>query len=154
MTAYERALALIAKRDRTEYQIRLLLDKDGYASDETDDALSRLRDSGYVNDAAYAERYLESLIDKGRGRRRIEDAMIRHGLSDALISDTLRAHFPHETETEYAMETARAVVAALPEDADPKFRARKIAAKLLVKGYSYDIIEEAVDRLATPDEEM
>ncbi|MDR1952857.1 MAG: RecX family transcriptional regulator [Clostridiales Family XIII bacterium] len=146
-SARGRALAFLVRRDRTEYQVRLLLTKEGYAPAEIEDAVAFLESLGYVDDAVYAERYLRELIEKGRGRRRIVDEMRRRGLHVDLIAEVLRTSFSAELELENAIKLARKVVGALPEDAEKTIRARKIFLKLTGQGYNFDVINMAMNRV-------
>jgi SOS response regulatory protein OraA/RecX len=82
---FDKALSLVERQPRTEYQIRLSLTKAGYDADETSDAVIRLIDAGLLDDREYAQRYLEILIEKRRGRRRVVDEMRRRGLEPDLI---------------------------------------------------------------------
>jgi regulatory protein len=146
-SARAKALSLLERRDRTEYQVRLLLTKAGYASEEIEDAVAFLGSLGYVDDAVYAERYLRALIEKGRGRRRIVDEMRRRGLSGDLIAEVLREGFPEELELKNAVTLAQKVVGTLPENTDKRIRERKVFLKLTGQGYNFDVINMAMNRV-------
>ncbi len=67
------ALRYLARRDRTEAQVRALLRQKGVSASDRDLVIQRLRDQGYVNDLAYALRQVEGwLCRRPMGRARIE----------------------------------------------------------------------------------
>jgi regulatory protein len=151
--AFEKALSLIERQSRTEYQIRLSLLKAGYDAGEVDAALARLIDVGLVNDKEYAERYLEILIEKRRGRRRVVDEMRRHGLDAALVEDVLAEGYPEEVEAENALAVAVRALEKLSGNGsiDIKTDRSRIAGKISIKmtgqGYNFDLINRTVEKV-------
>lgn len=142
--AFDKALSILARRMRTEYQIRLALSKAGCGEDETREAVARLEALGYIDDEAYAERFLETLIEKRRGRRRVRDEMRRHGLNAALIEETLEAGFPEEVERENAVFLAQKALANLPAGTDRRLAARRVYLKLASQGYDFGLIDSVI----------
>ncbi|MDR0817471.1 MAG: recombination regulator RecX [Clostridiales Family XIII bacterium] len=149
--AFDKALSLIERQERTEYQIRLSLTKAGYDEDEANEALARLIDAGLVNDREYAGRYLEILIEKRRGRRRVVDEMRRRGLDAFLIEDVLAEGYPEDVEEANALVVARKALDKLPDDLDKRADRRKIAGKISIKltgqGYNFDLINRTVEKV-------
>jgi regulatory protein len=142
----DKALSLLAKSDRTEKQIRDSLARSGYKAEEIDDAIDFLIDYGYVDDTAYAKKYLEVLIARGRGRRRAAEEMHRHGLSRAIVDEALDSYYSVEAERELALAHAQKVRAALADDIPRYEAAARISRRLQAQGFGYDIISWATDR--------
>jgi regulatory protein len=142
----DKALSLLAKCDRTEYQIRRSLARSGYEDGEIDAAIDFLTEYGYINDASYAEKYLRILIAKGRGRRRAADEMRRHGLRNEIIHEAIMSGYPSETEKELALGTAEKAVSALPADTPRRDALRRVSQKLTTQGYDFDTVSWAIDR--------
>ncbi|MDR0852345.1 MAG: recombination regulator RecX [Clostridiales Family XIII bacterium] len=147
ISAQEKALCLLEKQSRTAYQIRLSLSKAGYDAQEIDEALEFLVDVGYIDDAAYAKRYLEILIEKGRGRRRAADEMRRHGLAAELVRFTIEDGYPAETERENAMIIATKATSEMRDDVPKTQIARRISLKLTGQGYNFDVINSVIDEI-------
>jgi len=142
--AYERALVFLEKRDRTEQEVFRKLTEVGYSEETAGDTVSRLREAGLVNDADYAQRYLEALINKGRGRLRITQEMRRKGLPGELVRNTLEDGLFPEDERVMAAAAARKCLAALPEGEDPRKAAAKVSRKLVSLGYTWEVIGHAM----------
>jgi regulatory protein len=143
----DKALLLLAKSDRTEKQIRDSLAHAAYTPEEIDDTIDFLIEFNYINDADYAEKYLKLLIAKGRGRYRIVEEMYRKGLSREIIDSAISDGYPDETEKELALTLAEKVKSALPEDMAPREKASRISQKLKTRGFGYDVITWAMDRI-------
>ena len=149
--AYERALSFLEKRDRTEREVFQKLSGAGFSEEAAAAALQRLSGAGLVNDESYAERYLEALIAKGRGRLRIAAEMRRKGLKEELVRNTLEDGFPPETERTMAAEAAKRAMAEAPEGTDPRKAAAKVSRRLVSLGFSYEVIGDAMGKLREED---
>jgi regulatory protein len=142
--ACERALTFLEKRDRTEREIMDRLLGRGFSEAASAEAVLRLRDAGYVNDANYAARYLEALTSKGYGRLRIAADMRRKGLPDELVRNTIEDGLTAESEREMALHAARRVKEAIPCDTDARKASAKVSRRLVSLGFSYDVIGDVM----------
>jgi regulatory protein len=88
-SAYDKALALLARREQSRRELRERLQRDGYARDEVADALARLADDGYQDDARFAEMMVRSRVAHGYGPRRIRAELRTHGIGDAQVDRQL-----------------------------------------------------------------
>ncbi|HEU4683570.1 MAG TPA: regulatory protein RecX [Nitrospira sp.] len=89
---FQAAVRYLARFDRTTAQVEEFLRAKGAGSQEAQDVIGRLRDLGYVDDRAYAERWLESRLARrpvGIGRLRFE--LLGKGLPEDLIEEALRS---------------------------------------------------------------
>lgn len=78
MSAYERAMTILACGDNSERQIREKLEKRGYRYGEIADAVSLLKKKRYLRDDELMERYAASLAKKRQyGAARIRMEMLR-----------------------------------------------------------------------------
>jgi len=151
--AYERALSFLEKRDRTEREVLDKLRLAGFSEESAEAALERLRGAGLVNDEDYAERYLQALTDKGRGRLRIASEMRRKGLAEELIRNTIEDGLSPAREQEMATEAARRCMSGLDAGADPKKTAGRVSRRLLSLGFSWDTIGSAMREIRIEAEE-
>jgi regulatory protein len=169
-SAFDTALNMLARHMRTEKEIRERLAgrggaggrarnnafgggraganaSGGFGEAETDDAIERLKELGYIDDRAYAARYLELLMDKKRGRRRIKEDMRRRGLAAEVVEDVVEGAYTEKAERANAICVAERALAMLPEGMDPRKKAQKVSSRLVTQGYDYDMINAVIERL-------
>ena len=153
--AYGCALNYLEKRDRTEKEISDKLTGIGFSESVVLQTLDRLKEAGLVNDQDYAVRYMEVLAGKGRGRLRIMSEMRRKGLDEELVKNTLEDEELASDELARAREQAKKTWDAISDKSDIRKALAKVNRKLVMLGYSYDIIGEVVSGLrnATGEDE-
>jgi regulatory protein len=132
---------------RTRAQLATVLGKRGIPDDIAEAVLTRLCDVGLIDDAAYAEAWVES---RHRGRGLAKAALARElrtrGVS-SLDSQAALDSVDHERE----LVTARQLVArrmASTRGLEPAVRVRRLAGLLARKGYPpgvvYPVVREAL----------
>ena len=126
-TALETAAKALARRDRSAADLAAYLERRGSAPEEAGQAVDRLRQAGYVNDARFAAARAESMAARGYG-----DAAVRHELEAAGVAagEVEAALAGLEPERERAL-------AALARPGRPEALARRLAAK----GFSPESVE-------------
>ncbi|MDR1292374.1 MAG: RecX family transcriptional regulator [Clostridiales Family XIII bacterium] len=145
--AFDMAADFLARRMRAEREVRKFLDGRGIDEGEADEAIDRLKELGYIDDRAYATRYLEILVGRKRGRKRIKDEMRRRGLDAGLVEEILCDGYTEPAERENALRVAEKAMSALPEGVDAREAARKLSSRLVWQGYDYDLIDSVVGEL-------
>ena len=150
--AYERALNLLDKRARTEWEIKDRLLRAGFSEELALKTLDRLRGAGLVDDEDYAQRYMEALAGKGQGKLRIAAAMRQKGIPEELLRNTLEDGLLHEDEYARAKDAAQKSFSAIPEGTDSRKAASKVSRRLVTLGFSYDIIGEVINDLKLTNE--
>ncbi|MCD7819657.1 MAG: regulatory protein RecX [Lachnospiraceae bacterium] len=131
-----RALHLLEKMDRTEYQLREKLRLSAYPEEIIEDAVSYVKRCHYIDDLRYARNYVESHISE-KSIRQLENEMYTKGIPRELISQVL-------SESELPDEEAqiRKLLAKKHYDplcSDQKER-QKIYAFLMRRGYNMSAI--------------
>lgn len=135
--AYNYCVSLLSRRDHSvrELETKLLrkgFDENAFAAVET------LQQQGYVNDENFAFHYASELKNlKGYGKRRIEQELMRKGISRDIIHNTLEEF---EFDDERIIEIITRKYKRCFEDEKQKQRA---IAGLLRLGYSYSEIKDA-----------
>ena len=87
--AYNYAVSLLARRDHSEKELMEKLSRKGY-TDGAEEAVEKLRNSGYVSDERFARLYVRELRSlKKYGKRRIEQELYRKGIDRDIISEAL-----------------------------------------------------------------
>ena len=102
------ALRYLARRDRTESQVRAFLVRSGVPAGRIPLLLNRLRELGYINDAAYAMRRAEArIIRRPMGRARLEAELIALGLDRSVVEETVEEVYLHRKESDLARKLIR-----------------------------------------------
>jgi SOS response regulatory protein OraA/RecX len=129
-TALEQAAAALARRDHSAAGLTAYLAERGVDPDEAAEAVERLRQAGYLDDARVATLRAETLAARGYGDAAIRADLARRGLAEDEIAAGLDALTP-ETER------ARELIAELGAS-------ERIARRLAAKGFGTDSIESAL----------
>ena len=137
--AFNKIERLIAVRDRAIEEVRVRLSQEGYNSDVAKQAIDRAIACGYLDDERFAEFYIRSRINAGKGL----EGIVRH-LKHLKIDPSNLEGFPYRF---------------LPEDYDPinaactvlqkkpprsKNKRQAAYAKLMREGYSSSDAYQAV----------
>lgn len=83
-TVRECALALLEFRDRTERELRQKLKEREYSAEEINETVLFLKEYRYLDDEAYADRYIRSCVAR-KSRRQIRADLERKGVSREII---------------------------------------------------------------------
>lgn len=90
--AYDRTLNLISHRPRSEWELRDYLKRKDYDEDVVAQTIERLRARGYVNDADFARRWVETRrLLKSTSKRRLAQELRQKRIADDVISQVLEA---------------------------------------------------------------
>ena len=73
--------------------VKKLADK-GYEQSVAEDAVARLRDEGLQSDARFAESFVQSRINQGKGPVRIRQELGQRGVSDGTVEAALEEAAP------------------------------------------------------------
>lgn len=90
-SAYDRALAMLARREHSNRELQRRLSDLGYADDEVASAIGRLREEHYQDDDRFAEVLLRSRVAQGYGPLRLGAELKSHGFADTRIRELLGA---------------------------------------------------------------
>ncbi len=140
------AVDYVARRARTVFEVRDALRQRGFAPDVAEQAVDRLISIGYLDDAAYAIRYVESRVRaKGYGPMRIRGELKRRGMDAALIDRAVAPLEASDSPAEQALRQARLRLPKLRGEPDIRKRRKKLSDFLLRRGFDFDTIQRAVD---------
>ena len=146
--AKKRALWLLDKRDYSRAELLKKLTEKGYAEETAAAAVDRLAELGFVDDARYAPIVVRHYAAKGYGARRVQAELQRRGIPKELW-DAAMAEMPEQDESVDRLLRSRM------RGADPSDRAalKKASDALVRRGYGWDEISAAVERLRAEREE-
>jgi regulatory protein len=143
--AIEAALRLLVVRPRSEHELRDRLKRKQYEPETIDLALERVRGRGYLDDADFARRWVENRVQhRPRGERMLKQELRVKGIDPETIAEVIE-----EADID---EVASAVVVAEKaarrlRGLDPQVARRRLMGTLARRGFGYDVIRVAVDRV-------
>lgn len=94
VSAYDKAIALLARREHSARELQSKLARKGLAADESAAALSALQDKNYQSDARFGEMLVRTRIAGGYGPRWIVAELKTHGIGDAAAQVLIDAAEP------------------------------------------------------------
>ena len=105
------AVGYLARRDRTAAQVERFLVHKGASPADVREIVTRLSRLRYLDDRAYAERWIEArLARQPMGRARLEAELLAHGVAETLAGQAMREslrNLDEETLARRALSMAR-----------------------------------------------
>lgn len=146
-SAWEKAVDLLARRERSVAELRRGLLQRGYAADEVEAALARLQERGALDDRRLAERFARSRIERaGLGRHRVRQALRQRGLARGDSEDGLARALAQVSEAE-ALERAARLYWTRRAKVEPRERLRGLWAFLLRRGFPAELVSARLGAL-------
>ena len=151
--ARQAALEYLSRGSKTATEVRRSLSRRGFSDAAAEDALAKMEDYGYLDDAAYAVAFAKSRsASGGHGPQRIRADLLKKGVSRDAIDRALE-----DLDRDGLADSARALAdkrwRALSGEDDLRKRKKKTTDYLLRRGFSYDQVREAVDAASQSDED-
>ncbi len=143
------ALTYLARRDRSEAEVRRFLARRGASPAAVDAVLRRMVQRGYVNDKAFAERWVQRrLTRRPVGRIRLEQELLGKGVD----GETARGAVERALEGRTERDLAERLLAQRFAGRKPRSLAQAVAL-LTRQGFDTDVIESLRDQMGiTPEE--
>lgn len=141
LLAVRQALTFLARRHRTEHELREALATRIDDAAVVDHAVERMRTLGYLDDAAWARSYVGSGRAQGRGRALIGMELRQRGVADAIVREAVSGH----DEPAAALEAARRRARSLRDVEEPK-RSRRLHDFLRRRGFGDSVARDAARR--------
>lgn len=134
---------------KTEMELKRKLLQKGYRPESVESALEKLKELGYLDDAAYAKLYAEYRIER-ESASKITMGLLKKGVSKQAIRDAL-ADLGDEGESASlaGAKTAAEKKLARMGDLDIRKRKEKLMMFLMGRGYSYDVVKRVVGEVLT-----
>jgi regulatory protein len=140
---YRRALRLISRRPRSEYEIRRNFGQREVPDEIQDNVLLRMREADLVDDWAFARAWVENrLAFRPRSARTLKDELRKKGVPREAIETALEEYDDERAAYQAAQKAARRWRAS---DWD-EFRQR-VGAYLARRGFVYSLISPVVARV-------
>lgn len=142
-SARECALTILERFDRTEMEIRKKLKEREYTPEEIEETVRFLKEYRYVNDAAYAEKYIRVYSAK-KSIRQIRCDLERKGVAKELVAESLGENPVDEEEQVRRLLIKKGYQPGEWMEPD---QYRKMMGALCRKGFSYDVIRRVTERM-------
>ena len=139
------ALRFLAQRPRTEYEVRERLRRAGVDQAAIDAAVGQLRQHRLLDDAAFAQQWVEQRqVARPRGARLLRSELRQHGV-EAATAEAAAAVVDDSVEADaYRAATRRAPQLA---ELDERAFKQRLGQFLARRGFDWDTIAAVVERL-------
>jgi regulatory protein len=139
------ALNQIAFRPRASGELIRKLREKGYAPEAAEAAVQRMLDLGYLNDADFADRWIENRQEhKPRSRKMLQQELRQKGIDPETIRDALEN--TEIDEFSDALGLARKKAGSM-QGLDQVTRHRRLSGFLGRRGYTYDVIRKVLEEI-------
>jgi regulatory protein len=141
-TTLDRALRLLAVRARTEAELDRALERKGVPAEERQTALARLRELGYMDDAAVAEGRARSLIGRGASQRLAEKKLRSQGVQAVQARAAVAEAAEGQSERALVEQAlARRLRGRPPKDEKER---RRLFRALVQQGHRASLVSQAL----------
>jgi regulatory protein len=154
--AYNRAVNYLARRMRSEKEIRDYLTQKEIEEPVINEVIHKLATQKYINDEEYALSYVRTQLNTtDKGPDLITMELKERGINEGIIKHVI-TEYPKEEQVEKAIKVAEKVIKKNTKESQ-RIVKQKAEQFLLRKGYSFDVIHLALTEAAMDkdqDEEM
>ena len=145
------ALDLLARRARSRRDLEGRLRRRGFDPATVERVVGEMQAAGYLDDERFAEGWIESRLRlRPASRRALAAELLREGIGPEAARQVSERLISGEVEREAALAAASRRWTAL-NGLPPQEAARKLAAHLQRRGFAWDVIREALRRVAEQD---
>jgi len=149
--ALRAAGAMLARRGRTEREVRDKLRTKGFDQPIIDTALDRLRNAGLINDHKHAHDFARSLAARrGLGPQAVREQLLRRGVPRSIADEVSAQWADPERQTAQARQAVASYLARqrdVPEDV----RRRRLYALLRRRGFEDEVVREVLSDVVPED---
>jgi regulatory protein len=144
--AKEKALNYLSYRARSEKEIKDKLKKKEFPGTIIDEVISDLKRLNLVDDFEFASLWIKDRLEhKPKGERVLKLELLKKGIKKEIIQKALEEFYPSKTEEmEIALELVKKRERRY-KDLDKMVAKRRLFNFLLRRGFSYEVVREALD---------
>lgn len=125
---------VLAGTQVTTDQLRRRLVKAGFEAQDVEFGIDKCTDAGLLDDARYADQWVETRVRRGHGPARIRQDLAQRGIDRAIVDAALAEHADPEALADAAVDAARRKFARV--DLDDRTARAKALRWLFSRGYS------------------
>jgi regulatory protein len=143
-TALDTAAAMLARRPRSEREIRRKLAERKHDQSVIDETIERLRTMKLIDDAEFARTWTESRDRTSpRGKRMIAGELRAHGVTPEIARDATAEIDEEDAAYRVAAKRVRSLAAT-----DVRMFAVRLGGYLQRRGFGWDVVQRTVRRCA------
>lgn len=144
-TSMRKALDYLAIRPRSEAEIERYLVRKNFDRDTIAETVASLRQSGYLDDADYAARFIAARLSrKAVGKNLLTSELLKRGVDRNVIRKALKGSESLHGDPEALYRTAVKKFATLKHKKNPR---EKLFLFLRGRGFEPDVVVEVIDRI-------
>ena len=153
---YNYAVKALGRQMRSEAELRRLMKTRVEPGERGNaaiaQAITRLREHGYLNDAAFAETYARLRQENEKlGQRRVRQGLQQKGVAAGLIAETLETRYAQTSEEVLARQHLERKRIRKPENQKETARVMR---RLVAAGFSTGVIYKILRQWDVPDEAL
>jgi regulatory protein len=153
---HDYAVKALGRHMRTEVELRRLMHTRVEPGERGEAAINavikRLKDYGYLNDAAFAETYARLRQENQKlGVRRVRQDLKQKGVKDELVEETLESRYADTNEETLARQHLERRRIRKPENEKETARVMR---RLVTAGFSTGVIYKILRQWNVPDEAL
>ena len=142
LLARQRALALLARAMHSRRALARKLTQGGFGNAAVEQAVARLDELGYLDDAGYARLWVRGRVARGGdGRGKVLAGLLQHGISRHDAAAALDAEYPPDREAELCRKLA---LRLLGRHARDRRAGERVARQLAGRGFPARLVVDAL----------
>lgn len=143
--ALDRAVAFLASRARSRKEIEDKLLRCGYRPCTVEMVLYKLETENLLDDADFAQQWVEARVNHKLGRNRIAQELRRKGIS-AEEAEAALENIDPDDQLSSAVALVEKALTRIKSGEDPRKTASRITAMLARRGFGWDVARQAISR--------
>lgn len=146
--ALDRAVAALASRAHSKHELEQKLLRASYRPCTVEMVLYKLETEGFLNDADFAQQWVEARTTRKLGTRRIAQELRHKGIS-ADEAEAALAQVDEDEQLAAAVSLVEKALARAKVGEDPRKTANRITGMLARRGYNWDVARQALEQAMT-----
>ncbi|MFH0930521.1 MAG: RecX family transcriptional regulator [Candidatus Zixiibacteriota bacterium] len=139
------ALKFLSYRMRSEKEVRDKLKKKEFANDLIDEVIKDLKRINLIDDSNFASAFVRDKIsNKPQGKILLKQELWKKGIKDETIEKVLKEYFEDEEEELNLAKNLLEKRKKRYENLDKNVAKRRMMSFLLRRGFSYEIVKQAL----------
>jgi regulatory protein len=145
ITAAKRnGIRMLYSKDRTEFEVRQKLIRQGFDEDTADGAVMQLKSMGYINDRLYSHKYISDRLKlKPKSKKALVYELLNKGINREIIDEVLDEFEIDESLIAYRIARKKF---SKYDIRDPLIY-RRIVSFLTHRGFSHEVINDVIKQL-------
>jgi regulatory protein len=146
ISVYNYGISVLSKYAKSEFELRLKMQRKGFEPRLIDNAISRLKEQKYLDDERYCEMFINDKINiSNHGVRKIKEALYYKGIDKEIIEEKIKI-ITSDSEEERAYLLGGKKLSSIKEK-DTRKRMAKLSNYLIGKGFEYETVNKTLRKL-------